>query len=53
MDFRAIDHEDFDLGLLTIENANALLGALSAMPADKKAMMLKIYLVSLRHQILE
>lgn len=41
MDFRAIDHEDFDLGLLTIENANALLGALSAMPADKKAMMLK------------
>jgi hypothetical protein len=41
MDFKAIDHEDFDLGLLTVENANALLGALNAMPADKRAMMLK------------
>ena len=41
MDLKVIDHEDFDLGLLTVENANALLGALSAMPEAKRGVMLK------------
>jgi hypothetical protein len=41
MDLKAIEHEDFDLGLLTVENTNALLGALNAMPPDKRAMMMK------------
>ncbi len=41
MDLKVIDHEDFDLGLLTVENANALLGALNAMPEPKRAVMMK------------
>ena len=41
MDLKTIDSENFDLGLLTVENTNALLGALAAMPADRRGMMLK------------
>lgn len=41
MDLRTIDHEDFDLGLLTVENTNSLFGALSQLPPDKRAVMLK------------
>lgn len=41
MDLKVIDHEDFDLGLLSVENANELMGAIAAMPADRRGIMLK------------
>ncbi|MBA3705986.1 MAG: hypothetical protein H0W84_08840 [Bacteroidetes bacterium] len=41
MDLNTIDHEDFDLGLLTVEHANELMGMIAAMPPNKRGMAMK------------
>ncbi len=41
MDIKMIDNEDFDLGLLSVEHANELMGVIAAMPVDKRGMFIK------------
>src|ERR1700740_1637881 len=41
MDTRVLDNEDFDLGLLSVEHANELMGMIAAMPADKRGIAMK------------
>jgi len=41
MDLKAIEDENFDIGLLSVDHANELMGMISAMPADKRGMVMK------------
>ncbi|MBI4946303.1 MAG: hypothetical protein HY840_07875 [Bacteroidetes bacterium] len=38
---KVLDSEDFDLGALSVETTNELLGAINALPPDRKAMAMK------------